>query len=79
MNRDGFADRAEIIREKGTDRARFFRGQVDKYTWVELGSSYVPADILAALLLAQLRRMDEITAARRRVFEGYRVRAATAR
>jgi dTDP-4-amino-4,6-dideoxygalactose transaminase len=72
VNRDGFGDRAEIIREKGTDRARFFRGQVDKYTWVELGSSYVPADILAALLLAQLRRMDEITAARRRVFEGYK-------
>ena len=72
MNRDGLAERAEIIREKGTDRARFFRGQVDKYTWVELGSSYVPSDILAALLLAQLQRRDEITAARRRVFETYR-------
>ena len=72
VNGDGLADRAEIIREKGTDRARFFRGQVDKYTWVDLGSSYVPADLLAALLLAQLHRMDEITAARRRVFETYR-------
>jgi dTDP-4-amino-4,6-dideoxygalactose transaminase len=72
VNRDGLAERAEIIREKGTDRARFFRGQVDKYTWVELGSSYVPSDILAALLLAQLQRRDEITAARRRVFETYR-------
>ena len=71
VNRDGFAERAEIIREKGTDRARFFRGEVDKYTWMDLGSSYVPADILAALLLAQLNRMDEITAARRRVFEAY--------
>jgi dTDP-4-amino-4,6-dideoxygalactose transaminase len=71
VNRDGFADRAEIIREKGTDRARFFRGEIDKYTWVDLGSSYVLADILAALLLAQLRRMREITAARRRVFETY--------
>jgi dTDP-4-amino-4,6-dideoxygalactose transaminase len=72
VNSEGLADRAEIIREKGTDRARFFRGQVDKYTWVDLGSSYVLSDILAALLLAQLQRMDEITAARRRVFETYR-------
>lgn len=72
VNRDGLADRGEIIREKGTNRARFFRGQVDKYTWVDLGSSYVPSDLLAALLLAQLRRRDEITAARRRVFETYR-------
>jgi len=71
VNREGFAERAEIIREKGTDRARFFRGEVDKYTWMDLGSSYVPADILAALLLAQLNRMDEITSARRRVFEAY--------
>jgi dTDP-4-amino-4,6-dideoxygalactose transaminase len=72
VNREGFADRAEIIREKGTDRARFFRGQVDKYTWVDIGSSYVPADILAALLLVQLERRHEITAARQQVFERYR-------
>lgn len=69
---DSLADRAEIIREKGTDRAKFFRGQVDKYTWVDVGSSYVPADLLAALLMAQLRRKNEITAARRQVFETYR-------
>jgi dTDP-4-amino-4,6-dideoxygalactose transaminase len=71
VNRDDLTDRAEIIREKGTDRARFFRGQVDKYTWVDIGSSFVPADILAALLLAQLERKEEITAARQRVFEAY--------
>ena len=53
-------ERAEIIREKGTDRSRFFRGQVDKYTWVEAGSSYLPSDINAAYLYAQLEMADEI-------------------
>jgi dTDP-4-amino-4,6-dideoxygalactose transaminase len=71
VNREGFTDRAEIIREKGTDRARFFRGQVDKYTWIDVGSSYVLSDILAALLLVQLERMEDITTARRRIFESY--------
>ena len=71
-------ERAEIIREKGTNRSRFFRGQVDKYTWVDVGSSYVPADVLAALLLTQLRHMDEITARRRRVYESYYERVAAA-
>lgn len=54
------AELAEIVREKGTDRSRFFRGQVDKYTWVEYGSSYLPSDINAAYLWAQLERIDDI-------------------
>lgn len=64
-------ERAEIIREKGTNRSQFFRGQVDKYTWVDVGSSFLPADILAAFLLAQLEHTVEITAKRRRVHEHY--------
>lgn len=71
VNDASLAERAEIVREKGTNRSRFFRGQVDKYTWVDIGSSYIPADVLAALLLTQLRHMDEITARRRRVYESY--------
>lgn len=55
-------ERAEIIREKGTNRSQFFRGQVDKYTWVDVGSSYVPSDLLAAFLAAQLEHIDEILA-----------------
>ncbi len=70
-NRDGFAERAEIIREKGTNRSQFFRGQVDKYTWVSIGSSYIPADILAAFLYAQLENMEKITARRKRIYETY--------
>ena len=57
-------ERAEIVREKGTDRSRFFRGQVDKYTWVEAGSSFLPSDINAAYLYAQLEKADEINNAR---------------
>jgi dTDP-4-amino-4,6-dideoxygalactose transaminase len=71
VNRDDLIDRAEITREKGTDRSRFLRGQVDKYTWVDKGSSYVPSDLLAALLLAQLESIDEITARRQRVYDAY--------
>jgi dTDP-4-amino-4,6-dideoxygalactose transaminase len=71
INDASLAERAEIIREKGTNRSRFFRGQVDKYTWVDVGSSYVPADVLAALLLTQLRHMDDITARRKRVYDTY--------
>jgi dTDP-4-amino-4,6-dideoxygalactose transaminase len=71
INDASLAERAEIIREKGTNRSRFFRGQVDKYTWVDIGSSYVPADVLAALLLTQLRNMEDITARRKRVYESY--------
>ena len=71
INDPRYVERAEIIREKGTDRSRFFRGQVDKYTWVDVGSSYVPSDILAAFLLAQLEARAEVEAKRRRVWERY--------
>jgi dTDP-4-amino-4,6-dideoxygalactose transaminase len=71
INDPQYIDRAEIIREKGTNRSRFFRGQVDKYTWVDLGSSYIPSDILAAFLYAQLEARDQIQADRRRVWEYY--------
>ncbi len=64
-------ERAEIVREKGTNRSRFFRGQVDKYTWVDLGSSYLPSDILAAFLYAQLEQRVEIQKKRQRVWEYY--------
>jgi dTDP-4-amino-4,6-dideoxygalactose transaminase len=71
INDPRYVERAEIIREKGTNRSRFFRGQVDKYTWVDLGSSYLPSDILAAYLYAQLTSRDVIQARRRRVWEYY--------
>ncbi len=66
-----YSEQAEIIREKGTDRSRFFRGQVDKYSWVHLGSSYLPSDLLAAMLYAQLEAREQVQAARRRVWEYY--------
>lgn len=65
-------ERAEIVREKGTNRARFFRGQVDKYSWVDVGSSYLPSDLLAAFLLAQLHARDQIQARRRSIWQTYR-------
>lgn len=71
INDPALIERAEIIREKGTDRSRFFRGQVDKYTWVDLGSSYLPSDILAAYLFAQLEEMEEIQRRRRAVWNFY--------
>jgi len=64
-------ERAEIIREKGTDRSRFFRGQVDKYSWVDLGSSYVMSDVLAAFLYAQLEVWQNIQARRQRIWRYY--------
>ncbi|MCL4552094.1 MAG: dTDP-4-amino-4,6-dideoxygalactose transaminase [Candidatus Marsarchaeota archaeon] len=64
-------DRAEILREKGTNRNRFFRGQIDKYTWVDIGSSYLPSDMLAAFLYAQLEAREQIQSKRRRVWEYY--------
>ena len=70
-NNAQFAERAEIIREKGTNRAKFYRGEVDKYTWVDVGSSYLPSDMLAAFLYAQLEHMDEISSKRRKIFESY--------
>nr|MCR5127576.1 DegT/DnrJ/EryC1/StrS family aminotransferase [Lachnospiraceae bacterium] len=66
-----FIEMAEIIREKGTDRSRFFRGQVDKYTWQEAGSSYLPSDMNAAYLYAQLEIADEINRARRKIWDTY--------
>lgn len=60
LNDPSLVERAEILREKGTDRSRFLRGQVDKYTWVDVGSSWVLSDMLAAVLLAQLERFDDI-------------------
>ncbi|CAM3545964.1 dTDP-4-amino-4,6-dideoxygalactose transaminase [Nocardioides zeicaulis] len=63
--------RAEILREKGTNRSAFLRGQVDKYTWVDQGSSYLPSDLLAALLMAQLDRFEEIQRARTKVWDSY--------
>ncbi len=71
INAPELVARAEIIREKGTDRSRFFRGQVDKYTWVDLGSSYPPSDLLAAFLYAQLGARDQIQTKRRAVWERY--------
>jgi dTDP-4-amino-4,6-dideoxygalactose transaminase len=71
VNDPQYVERAEIIREKGTNRSRFFRGQVDKYTWVDIGSSYLPSDILAAFLLAQLESRTEIQDKRRRIWERY--------
>jgi dTDP-4-amino-4,6-dideoxygalactose transaminase len=64
VNDEGFVDRAEIVHEKGTDRQRFFRGLVDKYTWVDVGSSYAMSDLAASYLWAQLERSEEITAER---------------
>ncbi|ARZ73159.1 dTDP-4-amino-4,6-dideoxygalactose transaminase [Stenotrophomonas sp. WZN-1] len=66
-----FGERAEIIREKGTNRSRFFRGQVDKYTWVDVGSSYLPGEIIAAFLNAQLDDAEEITARRLAIWDRY--------
>ncbi len=65
------AERAEIIREKGTDRSRFFRGQVDKYSWVDIGSSYLPSELVAAPLFAQLQARERIQSRRRRIWARY--------
>lgn len=71
INDPALAERAEIIREKGTNRSRFFRGQVDKYTWVDIGSSYLPSDILAAFLYAQFEQRTRIQTHRQHVWEMY--------
>lgn len=71
INDAAYVERAEIIREKGTNRSRFLRGQVDKYTWVDHGSSFLPSELLAAVLVAQLERFEEIQAARHRVWQTY--------
>jgi dTDP-4-amino-4,6-dideoxygalactose transaminase len=71
VNDPSLVERAEILREKGTNRNRFFRGQVDKYTWVDVGSSFLPSDLLAALLLAHLNVRDQIQARRQRLWATY--------
>lgn len=72
VNRPDWVERAEILREKGTDRSRFLRGQIDKYTWVDVGSSYLPSEILAAFLLAQLEARETIQKRRSEIWQRYR-------
>ncbi len=71
INDTKYIDRAEIIREKGTNRSRFFRGQIDKYSWVDLGSSYLPSDLLAAILWGQIERWSSIQNRRREIWTRY--------
>ena len=71
VNDTRFVERAEIVREKGTNRSQFFRGEVDKYTWVDIGSSYLPSELVSAFLYAQLERANEITAQRCRICSAY--------
>ncbi|MBK8401757.1 MAG: dTDP-4-amino-4,6-dideoxygalactose transaminase [Propionivibrio sp.] len=77
INDRRFVERAEIIREKGTNRSQFFRGQVDKYTWVDIGSSYLPGEIVAAFLWAQMEEADVITQRRLDLWANYHQRFAT--
>jgi dTDP-4-amino-4,6-dideoxygalactose transaminase len=72
INDPRYEERAEVIREKGTNRSRFFRGQIDKYTWVDVGSSYLPSEMLAAFLWGQIEARDVIQSRRRAVWERYR-------
>ena len=74
INSPEMVERAEIIRDKGTNRKQFFRGQVDKYTWVDLGSSYVLSEICCAFLYGQLEMLDAIAARRREIYQFYRPR-----
>lgn len=71
INDPEFAARAEIVREKGTNRAGFFRGEVEKYTWVDIGSSYLPGDMVAAFLFAQLEQADRLLMERRALWRRY--------
>ena len=71
INDPQYMERAEIIREKGTNRSRFFRGQIDKYTWVDVGSSYLMSDLLAAYLFAQLESHNEIQSKRQQIWQTY--------
>jgi dTDP-4-amino-4,6-dideoxygalactose transaminase len=71
INDPDLVGRAEILREKGTNRAAFFRGEIDKYTWVDIGSSYLPSDLLAAFLYAQLEARETVIAKRERVWSFY--------
>ncbi|TQR53057.1 dTDP-4-amino-4,6-dideoxygalactose transaminase, partial [Campylobacter troglodytis] len=71
INNEKFIERAEIIREKGTNRSKFFRGEVDKYTWVDVGSSFLPSDLIAAFLYSQLENIDKINAKRLKIYNKY--------
>jgi len=71
VNHERFRERAEILREKGTNRNQFFRGEVDKYTWVDLGSSFLPSELIAAFLMAQLEDAEQITARRLSIWDRY--------
>lgn len=71
INDASLIERAEVLREKGTNRSRFFRGQIDKYTWLDVGSSYLPSDILAAYLYGQLEQREKIQAHRRNAWQTY--------
>jgi dTDP-4-amino-4,6-dideoxygalactose transaminase len=71
INDEKFMERAEIIREKGTNRSKFFRGEIDKYTWVDIGSSYLPSEINAAVLWNQLEHLDEIQIKRKKIYKTY--------
>jgi dTDP-4-amino-4,6-dideoxygalactose transaminase len=71
VNDERFVERAEIIREKGTNRSQFFRGQVDKYTWVDIGSSYLPGEVIAAFLWAQMEKAEWITRKRLKIWKRY--------
>ena len=71
INRPELVERAEIIRDKGTNRQKFFRGDIDKYTWVEVGSSYVPSELCSAFLMAQLEEMDRISEKRHAIYQTY--------
>jgi len=71
INDPALAERAEIVREKGTNRSKFFRGQVDKYTWVDIGSSYLPGEIIAAFLWPQMQEVEAITAQRLAIWNRY--------
>jgi dTDP-4-amino-4,6-dideoxygalactose transaminase len=77
VNDAALAERAEIIREKGTNRSAFFRGQVDKYTWVDAGSSYLPGELIAAFLWAQLQQGEDITRRRLGIWRHYHATLAT--
>jgi dTDP-4-amino-4,6-dideoxygalactose transaminase len=71
INRPDLVERAEILRDKGTNRQKFFRGQVDKYTWVDVGSAYVPCELIGAFLFGQLEMIEAISARRRQIYEFY--------
>ncbi len=72
INEPTFNERAEVIREKGTNRSKFFRGEVDKYGWVDIGSSFLPSDIIAAFLFGQLESLDDIQMTRKKIWDQYK-------